>query len=234
MIYIASDVHIVPEGKREKFEGFLEEARAHGEMLVLAGDIYDLARYPLMDILQGPDGGRYHQQLILTANRIPTTIIEGNHDFGLAASRELLPSAFQIRKGPLSLDNIPGRPLILHGWQEYDVSLAPLAPFYSWLFPHFPRWVYLYDRVFATPSVVKKQSLPRFYRTVLRMHYRAMADAMARDRTIIWGHTHWRGVWPVQVSPQQTWVMANAGDFVDGPGGLVLNPRTGFVHVWKS
>ena len=215
-------------------EGFLEEARAHGEMLVLDGDIYDLARHPLMDILQGPDGGRYHQQLILTANKVETCIIEGNHDFGLSTQKELLPSAFHIQKGPLSLDDVPGKPLILHGWKEYDISLAPLAPIYSWLFPHFPRFAFLYDRLFPTPSVVKRQSLPRFYKEVLRMHFRAMANAMKLDRTIIFGHTHWQGVWPIYISEKQGWVMANAGDFVDGPGGLVLNPKTGFVHRWKS
>ncbi len=231
-IYLFSDTHIMPDEERPGFEEFLEAAGQKGSLLIGVGDVYDLARRSFYEITHGLYGSRYHNLLLQAAVRTETHLIEGNHDYGLHKFKRYLPN-IDIHTRSLLINTAGKTVCCVHGWREYDLFLAPLAPVYSWIFPLFPKLVVIYDKLFPTPASIKRVDAHRFYRRVVRMHSRAMIDAIKNNMVVVFGHTHWQCVWPIQADPVQEWVMANTGDFVDGAGGVVIDENTGNVKPWE-
>ncbi len=232
IIYAFSDTHLSPEGERPGLFAFLEEAAARADLIIGVGDIFDLARFPMKAILAGPLGKAAVCRMKEIAEKKPLLLIDGNHDFRL--SRYCSELGY-IRTVGTSYET--DGTLFIHGHWEFDWSLSPLFPIYGWLFPLFPRWAFIYDRLFPTPSQLKRKRaphqglpphgvLPRYYEVALFMHYRAMLYAMKHKTRVVFGHTHLP-----EVSEVEGFQVGNCGDDLDSHTGLILGD--GEMKLWR-
>lgn len=223
IIYCFSDAHLAPGG-RPSLEAFLKQAREEADLIVGCGDNYDLARHTMKEILEDGAARRAHGLLLDVARQVPTYLIEGNHDYNLRRYSALLGN-IKVTK-PFTREGFH----FTHGWEEFDMTLRWLRPFYGWLFPYFRRWAWLYDLFFgATPSALKRngpQPPPRFYQFTTLMHFRAILRAIKHDTPLVFGHTHW-----AEIRHLERWRVANCGDFLDSHTAIII--REGRLARWK-
>ena len=212
-VYIASDLHIGSgQEDGERIIQLLEEVEREASLFIGNGDVIDLWRNTTENILSQPA----HHALVETANRVPTVLIRGNHDWALPRFATRLGL-----KGARVVTHLAGDGYYFaHGWR-----FAPTQRLLKPIFPLIRRWYpYIYQRFAPHPRELKGEGKEdQYVATVAFIHFRAIAWAQRkRYRAIFLGHTHCPT--SLRIRNQELW---DSGDFVDSFSYIILeNGRT--------
>lgn len=211
-IYCASDLHLGYEyADYDTISAFLEIVRKKADALILCGDIFDLWRYPISKIHKTalPGFKDCVAELRLTAMKVPTTVIPGNHDYNL---EKMWPwpkrGKIKISEG-FALEGI----FYTHGW-EFDVQQRRYSWAYGWLVTQFP---YLYQKFMKKPVLMGLARNDRITPQIKAVHDEANDFAIRNEYDhIVIGHTHTPGFYNRVV---------DCGDFVDSCSYLTIEDK---------
>ena len=196
MIYAASDLHIGYENTRyDKINNFLNIVYNNADELILIGDTFDLWRSNWSQIFDE------HEDIILKlvkiSNKIPVTIVRGNHDYNF--SNSFLKNLIHNIKIVDKLEN--EKNIFIHGWQ-FDIQQRIGSIFYKQIVEYFPI---LYQLFFRKPSQIFKKNDGESEHT-MKIHNEAKQFSIKKNKSIIMGHTH---------IPLLSENIIDCGDFVD-------------------
>ena len=196
MIYCASDLHIGYENTRyDKINEFFDIVYNDADELILVGDTFDLWRSNWSQIFNE------HEDIILKlaniSNKIPITIVRGNHDYNL--NKFFLGDLIHNIEIVDKLEN--EKYIFIHGWQ-FDVQQRIGSIFYKQIIEYFPM---LYQLFFRKPSQIFKKNDSESEQTI-KIHNEAKQFSIKNNKLIIMGHTH---------IPLLSENIIDCGDFVD-------------------
>ena len=224
-IYACSDLHVSPTHFSDRARDFLEEAAQEADLTVLCGDIYEGSWNPLEESVKSPNG----QELWNLIKKLPQAVVlAGNHDWTLG---EYLgdPSHPVLKNYRFEMDGVSY--YATHGWIEYDLAMAFLAPIYQWVYPLLPILAKCWTRK-RSPRTLKLQALKlegreaRYWRHVRDMSNQAIFQAIDEGCVPLWGHSHRR-----HLDLYESWLTINCGDFCeDDLGGIVI--EGGVAREW--
>ena len=178
-IYCASDFHIGYENSNyPKMKEFFELVKENADELILCGDILDLWRCPIETIQSEEPMKSTYEALLLMTEKVPTTIIWGNHDYKLWKKVSI---PVRVTDSFVS-NNI----YYCHGWR-FDLQQRLGSWLYGWLVNKFP---YLYQKFFKGPFELKIKGQEYELRN-RRIHEKAREFVKKEGLDyLIMGHTH--------------------------------------------
>ena len=206
MIYAASDLHIGYEHTRyDKLENFLDIVELDADKLILVGDTFDLWRSNWSQILN--DYEYLINKLVNISNKIPVTIVCGNHDYNFS-NYFILDTNHNIKIVNKYEDD---EFIFMHGWQ-FDVHQRIGSIFYKQIVEYFPV---LYQMFFRKPSRIFKKNDGESEQT-MKVHNEAKQFAKKKDKIVVMGHTH---------IPLISKHVIDCGDFVDSCSYVTIEDK---------
>lgn len=220
LITAISDLHLGQEFNLGAFKAFLSDQkhRVRPNMLVLCGDILELAWMSWKDLQKQKLAMDTLDELRTFAGSIETVYIPGNHD-----PKGKLPPLTPIREtDSLELDAV----IYMHGHQFdtsthiWDTALRfPLKRVFPWL----------YVKLYGTPYEVKSARKERDYREYIGWIFgRAMMFSLGKQRHLVYGHTHA----PMLTVLRDERQVANAGDWRDSLSYLEVRDGKISLRFW--
>lgn len=198
--YVASDWHLGYEYTNyDKILEFLDLVESKADNLILVGDTFDLWRYPISQ-MEYSNTGQCLRRLKEVADKLPVTIIPGNHDYNLKRRWPKLESDYNVTiQDDFAYEGI----YYTHGWQ-FDILQRRYSWAYTWLTTKFP-WIY--QRFFKKPSRMGLPKADGMTEQIEAVHLEAAKYMQDNEYDFIcMGHTHRPGAWPYVI---------DVGDFVD-------------------
>lgn len=207
-IYVCSDWHLGYEHTNyPKIKEILELVQTDADQLILCGDIYDLWRCEINEITTQEPMKSCHETLVETTQKVPTTIVWGNHDYDLWKKTKL----FNVRD-----DFVQDGIYFAHGWR-WDAEQRFGYPLYGWLVELFP---YIYQRFFKTPFEIidNKDQYTKQIDLICKSARRFIEKK--GYKYLVFGHTHF---------PMLEGKLVNCGDFINDASYVIIVDGTPYL-----
>lgn len=206
IVYCSSDWHCSPQGLTQPVKQFIHKARVDADLIVGAGDLFDLMEYPWKEFVDCKAVQEFSEEL----EGKPFIYVAGNHDPAKYVRRVIAIPNVQIvhRKFPLNVGERTYHFTHGHQWGFWWSWLRYLSDMLIVIAP--PIYHYWLNRV--SPRKAKESGEKEKYNLFTgRVHSRASQFAEQNDIVVVLGHTHkpwFAGDW-------KSYIMYDDGDMLD-------------------